>query len=61
MGKKRSPILRELSFKFRHENSVFEARGLNYANNYWHNNKHGDIGQESLSEGPILSLNKRLK
>ena len=41
MGKKRSPTLRELSLKFRHENSVFEARGLNYANNYWHNNKHG--------------------
>ena len=40
MGRKRAPTLKELSFKFRHYNSVFEGRCLNYANNYSHNNKH---------------------
>ena len=40
MGRKRRTILRELSFKFCHQNSVIEARCLNYANNYSHNSKH---------------------
>ena len=34
MGRKRSPALRrKLSFKFRQQNSVVEARCFNYANN----------------------------
>ena len=40
MGRKRPPTVRELSSKFRHKNTVFEARCLNYTNNYSHNNKH---------------------
>ena len=40
IGRKRPPTLRELYFKFQHQNSVIEARCLNYANNQ-NNNKHG--------------------
>ena len=32
-GRKRSPTLRKLSFKFRYQNSVIEARFFNYVNN----------------------------
>ena len=40
MGRKRPPTLRRLSFKFRYQSSVIEARCLKYANNQY-NNKHG--------------------
>ena len=57
----------QLSLTFPHRtdkarmNSIFEARCLNYANNYSHIINMDDIRQERFSEGPILSLNKRLK
>ena len=61
MDRKRPATLREPSFKSRHENSVFEARCLNYAKIISIIINLVDIRQERVSEGPISNLNKRLK
>ena len=57
VGRKRLSTLRKLSFKFRHSNSVIEARCFSYVKNYY-NNKHDHMRQERSDKGPTLELNK---
>ena len=57
VGRKRLSTLRKLSFKFRHSNSVIEARCFAHVKNY-SNNKHDHMRQERSDEGATLELNK---
>ena len=61
MGKKRPPTLGELSFKFRHENSVIAVIVLIMRINTRILINIGDVRQEVPSKGLNLNLNKRIK